>query len=89
VAAARLRSWQESPAYFAAKGSRAAKFHVKPVTGANVKLYGDGTFLQTTRFREVFTAENGKSLVIFGARQASGPAEQIQERRAHDHGNAP
>ena len=27
----------------------------------------------------MFTAENGKSLVIFGAWQASGPAEQIQD----------
>ena len=44
----------------------------------NFKLYADGTFLQTFRVRQVFTAENGKSVVIFMAGQRSGPAEPIQ-----------
>src|SRR6266536_111955 len=44
----------------------------------NFKLYADGTFLDTSRFRQVFTAENGKSVVIFSAGQRSGPAEPTQ-----------
>ena len=44
----------------------------------NFKLYADGTFLDTFRVRQVFTAENGKSVVIFTAGQRSGPAEPIQ-----------
>jgi hypothetical protein len=44
----------------------------------NFKLFADGTFLDTTRFRNVFTADNGKSVVIFAAGQTSGPANPIQ-----------
>jgi hypothetical protein len=44
----------------------------------NFKLFADGTFLDTISSREVFTAQNGKSVVISVDRQASGPAEPIQ-----------
>jgi hypothetical protein len=44
----------------------------------NFKLYADGTSRDTFRVRQVFTAENGKSVVIFMAGQRSGPAEPIQ-----------
>jgi len=44
----------------------------------NFKLYADNTFLDTTNFRQVFTAENGKSVLIFAADQTSGPADPIQ-----------
>jgi hypothetical protein len=44
----------------------------------NFKLYADNTFLDTTNFRQVFTADNGKSVLIFAAQQTSGPAEPIQ-----------
>ena len=44
----------------------------------NFKLYADGTFLDTSRVRQVFTAENGKSVVILAAGQVTGPAEPIQ-----------
>ena len=44
----------------------------------NLKLYADGTFLDTARARQVFTAENGKSVVIFAAGQTSGLADPIE-----------
>ncbi len=44
----------------------------------NFKLFADNTVLDTTTFRQVFTAENGKSVVIFAAGQTSGPAQPIQ-----------
>jgi hypothetical protein len=44
----------------------------------NFKLYADNTFLDTTNFRQVFTADNGKSVLIFSADQTSGPAEPVQ-----------
>lgn len=44
----------------------------------NFKLYADNTFLDTTNFRQVFTADNGKSVLIFAAQQTSGPADPIQ-----------
>ena len=45
----------------------------------NFKLYADGTYLDTGRFRAVFTAdESGKSIVNFAAGQTSGLAEPIQ-----------
>jgi hypothetical protein len=44
----------------------------------NFKLFADGTFLDTISSREVFTAESGKSVVISVDRQASGPADPIQ-----------
>jgi len=44
----------------------------------NFKLYADNTFLDTSRFRQVFTAENGKSVVIFSAGQVSGLNDPIQ-----------
>jgi hypothetical protein len=45
----------------------------------NFKLFADGTFLDTISSREVFTAtQSGKSVVISVDRQASGPAEPIQ-----------
>jgi hypothetical protein len=44
----------------------------------NFKLFADGTFLDTISSREVFTAQNGKSVLISVDRQASGPAEPIQ-----------
>ncbi len=44
----------------------------------NFKLYADGTSRDTVRVRQVFTAENGKSVGIFNAGQVSGPAEPIQ-----------
>jgi hypothetical protein len=44
----------------------------------NFKLYADNTFLETARIRQVFTAENGKAVVIFAAQQVTGPADPIQ-----------
>ncbi len=44
----------------------------------NFKLYADGTFRDTARFRQVFTAENGKSVVIFSAGQVTGLNDPIQ-----------
>jgi len=44
----------------------------------NFKLYADNTFLDTSRFRQVFTAGNGKSVVIFAAGQVTGPNDPIQ-----------
>lgn len=44
----------------------------------NFKLYADGTFLDTSRFQQVFTAQNGKAVVIFAAGQITGPANPIQ-----------
>jgi hypothetical protein len=44
----------------------------------NFKLYADGTFLDMSTFRQVFTADNGKSVTTLSAGQASGPAEPIQ-----------
>jgi hypothetical protein len=44
----------------------------------NFKLYADGTFRDTSRFRQVFTAENGKSVVIFSAGQVTGLNDPIQ-----------
>lgn len=45
----------------------------------NFKVYADGTYLDTGRFRAVFTAtESGKSIVSFAAGQTSGLAEPIQ-----------
>jgi hypothetical protein len=44
----------------------------------NFKLYADGTFRDTSRFRQVFTAENGKSVVIFAAGQVTGLNDPIQ-----------
>src|SRR5260370_6566457 len=41
----------------------------------NFKLFADNTVLDTSTFRDVFTADNGKSVVIFAAGQTSGPAE--------------
>ena len=38
----------------------------------NFKLYADGTFRDTSRFRQVFTARNGKSVVLFSAGQVTG-----------------
>ncbi|HEV8274587.1 MAG TPA: hypothetical protein VGQ26_02670 [Streptosporangiaceae bacterium] len=44
----------------------------------NFKLYADGTFRDTSRIRQVFTAENGKSVVIFSAGQVTGLNDPIQ-----------
>jgi hypothetical protein len=44
----------------------------------NFKLYADNTFLDTAVFHTVFTADNGKSVMIFAAVQTSGPADPIQ-----------
>lgn len=44
----------------------------------NLKVYADNTTLDTSTFRQVFTAENGKSVLIFSAGQVSGIAEPIQ-----------
>jgi len=44
----------------------------------NFKLYADGTFRDTSRFRQVFTARNGKSVVIFSAGQRTGLNDPIQ-----------
>jgi hypothetical protein len=44
----------------------------------NFKLYADNTFLDTSRMRQVFTAENGKSVVIFSAGQVSGLNDPIE-----------
>ena len=44
----------------------------------NFKLYADGTFRDTSRVRQVFTAENGKSVVIFAAGQRTGLDDPIQ-----------
>jgi hypothetical protein len=45
----------------------------------NFKLYADGTFRDTSRLRQVFTAdESGKSIVISAAGQATGLAEPIE-----------
>jgi hypothetical protein len=45
----------------------------------NFKLYADGTYLDTGRFRAVFTStESGKSIVSFAAGQTSGIDEPIQ-----------
>jgi hypothetical protein len=42
------------------------------------KLYTDGTFLDTARFRQVFTADStGKQVQIFSAGQTSGQDESI------------
>jgi len=44
----------------------------------NFKLYTDGTFRDTSRIRQVFTAENGKSVVLFSAGQVTGLNDPIQ-----------
>src|SRR5262249_33667104 len=44
----------------------------------NFKLYADGTFRDTSRFRQVFTAKNGKAVVIFSAGQVTGLNDPIQ-----------
>lgn len=45
----------------------------------NFKLYTDGTFMDTSVFRQVFTAtDSGKSIMIFSAGQATGLDEPIQ-----------
>jgi len=44
----------------------------------NFKLYADNTFRETTTVRQVFTAENGKSVLIFAAQQTSGPADPVE-----------
>lgn len=44
----------------------------------NFKLYADGTFRDTSRVRQVFTARNGKSVVIFSAGQVTGLNDPIQ-----------
>jgi len=44
----------------------------------NFKLYADGIVRDTSRFRQVFTAKNGKSVVIFSAGQVTGPSDPIQ-----------
>jgi hypothetical protein len=45
----------------------------------NFKLYADGTFMDTSVFRQVFTAtESGKSIMIFAAGQATGLDEPTQ-----------
>jgi len=44
----------------------------------NFKLYADGTFRDTSRVRQVFTAKNGKSVVLFSAGQVTGLNDPIQ-----------
>jgi len=45
----------------------------------NFKLYADGTFRDTSRFRLVFmAAESGKSVVIFSAGQVTGLDDPIE-----------
>jgi hypothetical protein len=44
----------------------------------NFKLYADNTFRDTVRIRQVFTAENGKSVVMFQAGQVTGLNDPIQ-----------
>ena len=44
----------------------------------NFKLYADNTFRDTSRIRQVFTAENGKSVVMFSAGQVTGLNDPIQ-----------
>jgi hypothetical protein len=44
----------------------------------NFKLYDDGTFMDTARFSQVFTADDsGKQVQIFSAGQVSGPFDPI------------
>jgi hypothetical protein len=44
----------------------------------NFRLYDDGTFLDTARFRQVFTADDsGKQVQISSAGQVSGPFDPI------------
>jgi hypothetical protein len=44
----------------------------------NFKLYADGTFLDTARVRQVFTADSsGKQVQFFSAGQVSGPSDPI------------
>jgi len=43
----------------------------------NFRLYADGTFRDTSAFTLVFTAENGNSVQLFSAGQATGPDEPI------------
>jgi hypothetical protein len=43
----------------------------------NFKLYADGTYLDTFRATQVFTAEGGKQVRIFTARQSSGLDQPI------------
>jgi hypothetical protein len=44
----------------------------------NLRLFADGTFLDTSRFTQVFTAEEtGKQVQISAAGQASGPTDPI------------
>jgi hypothetical protein len=45
----------------------------------NFKLFADNTFLDTSTFRQVFTAGNGKSVVIHSAGQVTGPNDPIQD----------
>src|SRR5262249_19280460 len=40
--------------------------------------YADGTFRDTSRVRQVFTARNGKSVVFFSAGQVTGLNDPIQ-----------
>jgi|SRR5215470_923042 len=44
----------------------------------NFKLFTDNTVLETSMVRQVFTAGNGKSVVISSAGQVTGPADPIQ-----------
>jgi hypothetical protein len=44
----------------------------------NFKLYANDTFRDTSRFRDVFTAKNGKAVVIFSAGQVTGLNDPIQ-----------
>jgi hypothetical protein len=44
----------------------------------NFKLYADDTFRDTSSVRQVFTADNGKSVVIFAAGQVTGLNDPIQ-----------
>jgi hypothetical protein len=44
----------------------------------NFKLYADNTFRDTSRIRQVFTADNGKSVVMFSAGQVTGLNDPIQ-----------
>jgi hypothetical protein len=44
----------------------------------NFKVFADNTFLDNSTFRQVFTAGNGKSVVIFAVGAVTGPADPIQ-----------
>jgi len=52
----------------------------------NFKLYADGTFLDTSRLRQVFTSDStGKQVQISAVGQVSGLRRADRQRRRNDH----